>query len=373
MKQRKIIHIDMDCFYAAVEMRDNPKLRNVPLAIGGTSRRSVLCTANYEARKYGVGAAMPTALALKKCPKLVVIHGNFDKYKEASAIIRDVFYEYTDIVEPLSLDEAFLDVTECTQCKGSATLIAYEIKQKIKKRTGLTASAGVAPNKFLAKVASDWNKPDGLFVIPPNNVREFVKDLPVKKIFGVGKVTAEKLKGFGIQTCQDVLKANPAVILNNFGKFGPTLIEYAKGIDDREVQSHYVRKSFSIEETYEYDLNDLSQCLEQLPRLFEELSRRYKKWFSKTEDPSPIHKAFIKVKFNDFKAVTVEKCRPESFFQKFLDEFVIDGELQDLFESLMTMGYERHSIPVRLLGIGFKLVDEDQITNEKQLELPLIV
>lgn len=361
----------MDCFYAAVEMRDDPKLRNVPIAIGGTSRRSVLCTANYEARKYGVSSAMPTSMALKKCPHLIVVNGNMHKYKDASIQIRKIFHEYTDMVEPLSLDEAFLDVTDCERCQGSATLIAKEIQHKIFERTQLTASAGVAPNKFLAKVASDWRKPNGIFVITPNAVKDFVVDLPVTKIFGVGKVTGEKLKGFGITTCGDVLKKDPLLILDNFGKLGPNLIDYAKGIDNREVISHRARKSFSIEETYEYDLENLEQCLEQLPRLFKEMSLRFSKWHEKAKAPPPICKAYVKVKFCDFKSVTVEKCKEDSFFYPFSKSFEIEGELEELFKTLLIMGHERHKIAVRLLGIGFKLSDNEQIKPQHQLELPL--
>ncbi|MDC3261519.1 DNA polymerase IV, partial [bacterium] len=189
---RKIIHCDCDCFYAAVEMRDDPSLRQYPIAIGGKSdRRGVVATCNYKAREYGVRSAMPTGQALKLCPDLVVVPGTMAKYREASMKIRQIFYRYTDKVEPLSLDEAFLDVTECTQCSGSATLIAEEIRRTIAEEVGVTASAGVASNKFLAKVASDLNKPDGQYVITPQNIAAFVKQLEVKRINGVGKVTNE--------------------------------------------------------------------------------------------------------------------------------------------------------------------------------------
>ena len=202
---RKIIHCDCDCFYAAVEMRDDPSLQNYPIAVGGKSdRRGVVATCNYKAREYGVRSAMPTGQALKLCPDLVVVPGTMAKYREASMKIRQIFYRYTDKVEPLSLDEAFLDVTDCTQCSGSATLIAEEIRRAIAEEVGVTASAGVASNKFLAKVASDLNKPDGQYVITPQNIAAFVQQLEVKRINGVGKVTNEKLSRLGVKTCGDL-------------------------------------------------------------------------------------------------------------------------------------------------------------------------
>ena len=202
---RKIIHCDCDCFYAAVEMRDDPSLRDLPIAIGGKSdRRGVVATCNYRAREYGVRSAMPTGQALKLCPDLVVVPGTMAKYREAAQQIRQIFYRYTDKVEPLSLDEAYLDVTDCTECQGSATLIAQEIREVIAREVGVTASAGIAPNKFLAKVASDLNKPDGQYVITPPEIDAFVETLKVKRISGVGKVTNEKLRRLGIETCGDL-------------------------------------------------------------------------------------------------------------------------------------------------------------------------
>ncbi|MCF7099142.1 DNA polymerase IV, partial [Klebsiella variicola] len=216
---RKIIHVDMDCFFAAVEMRDNPALRDIPIAIGGSRvQRGVISTANYPARKFGVRSAMPTATALKLCPHLTLLPGRFDAYKEASNHIREIFSRYTSLIEPLSLDEAYLDVSDSVHCQGSATLMAQEIRETIHRELNLTASAGIAPVKFLAKIASDLNKPNGQFVIAPHQVAEFVKTLPLSKIPGVGKVSAAKLESMGLRTCEDVQNSDLAMLLKRFGK-----------------------------------------------------------------------------------------------------------------------------------------------------------
>lgn len=212
---RKIIHVDMDCFFAAVEMRDNPALRDIPIAIGGSrERRGVISTANYPARKFGVRSAMPTGMALKLCPHLTLLPGRYEAYKEASRQIQAIFSRYTSLIEPLSLDEAYLDVTDSTHCHGSATLIAQEIRQTIFTELQLTASAGIAPVKFLAKIASDLNKPNGQYVITPADVPEFLRTLPLGKIPGVGKVSAAKLEAMGLRTCEDVQKYDPPCCSN---------------------------------------------------------------------------------------------------------------------------------------------------------------
>jgi len=257
MTTRKIIHVDMDCFYAAVEIRDNPNLAKKAVAVGGDAyRRGVLCTSNYIARDFGVHSATPTAQAYRLCPDLIVIKPDFSKYKEVSEQIREIFFSYTELVEPLSLDEAFLDVSDNSHCQGSASWIAKEIRERILKVTSLTASAGVAPNKFIAKVASDWDKPNGLTVIRPEQVDSFVTALPVEKIFGVGKVTAHKLHVLGIKTCGDVQKFSQEKLHQHFGSFGDHLFELSQGRDKREVKPDRVRKSLSVEETFSYDLRD---------------------------------------------------------------------------------------------------------------------
>lgn len=243
-KPRKIIHIDMDCFYASVEIRENPALADKPVAVGGRAeQRGVLSTCNYIARQFGLHSAMPTAQALKRCPNLVLLPVNMPLYRAVSQQIHQIFQRYTSIIEPLSLDEAYLDVTDCDKCAGSATWIAQEIRQAIFNELHLTASAGVAPLKFLAKIASDQNKPNGQFVIEPKEVSDFVANLPLKKIPGVGKVTAEKLRQMGLVCCADVQKTERHLLLNLFGKMGQRIWQYSHGIDEREIQPHRERKS----------------------------------------------------------------------------------------------------------------------------------
>ncbi|MBE8182279.1 MAG: DNA polymerase IV, partial [Candidatus Portiera sp.] len=275
---RKIIHLDMDCFYAAVEVRDNPELRGKPIAVGGGQRRGVVATCSYEARKFGVRSAMSGAMAQRLCPDLIFVKGNMAKYKHASDIIRGIMREITPIIEPLSLDEAYLDVTDVQLHKNSATLIARDLKERIYRATQLTASAGVAPNKFLAKVASDWNKPDGIMVIPPQNIAEFVKDLPVDKIPGVGKVSAKKLAAQGIKKCSDVQHYSQEELQARFGKFGLMLYQRARGIDNRQLSTSRIRKSLSVESTFMDDIKDDEQCRQELDKLLIELHRRLSKY-----------------------------------------------------------------------------------------------
>ncbi|MFZ6843584.1 DNA polymerase IV [Undibacterium sp. RuTC16W] len=335
---RKIIHCDCDCFYAAIEMRDDPRLRDKPLAVGGRAdQRGVVATCNYEARRYGVRSAMPTSLALRRCPDLVVMPPTMEKYRVASKAILSIYRDYTDLVEPLSLDEAYLDVSDCTQHKGSATLIAQEIRARIAATVGITASAGVASNKFLAKIASDWNKPDGLFVILPDQVDDFVAALPVARLFGVGKVTAAKLHALGIQECRDLRAWSVQDLVQQFGKLGNSLYMLCRGIDRREVIAHSERKSISVEETYTNDLPDLAACLAELPLLYASLVARVQR----VQPEESIQKLNIKIRFSDFRQTTVE-CRSH--------------ELNDqLFRQLMETGFLRRNLPVRLLGLGVGL------------------
>lgn len=306
---RKIIHIDMDCFFAAVEMRDNPALRYIPIAIGGSRQsRGVISTCNYPARAFGVKSAMPTGQALKLCPHLTLLPGNMEKYKAASKQIRQIFSRYTDSIEPLSLDEAYLDVSECSLFKGSATRIADDIRRSILAETGLTASAGVAPNKFLAKIASDENKPDGLFVITPEQVSTFVASLPLRRLPGVGAKTAERLIQLGLHNCADVLKAPLPLLIKHFGSLSDTLIKRSQGIDDRPVCSHEQRKSLAVERTLEHDLQHYNECVETLTELLPQLQRRLD-YYANTPAGrlTPVQKVGIKLKFSDFRQTTVEK------------------------------------------------------------------
>jgi DNA polymerase-4 len=341
---RKIIHCDCDCFYAAVEMRDNPALRDVPVAVGGRAdQRGVIATCNYAARAYGVHSAMATAQAMQRCPELVLLPPSMEKYRVASRQILAIYRDYTELVEPLSLDEAYLDVTDSPHCKGSATLIAQEIRRRIAETVGITASAGVAPNKFVAKIASDWHKPDGLFLVRPEEVDAFVAALPVKKLFGVGKVTAAKLHKLGAQTCADLRGWTLLELQHHFGRFGERLHDLCRGIDQRAVSPSQERKSVSVEETYTPDVPDLAACLRLLPDLFDSLQARIKRCGAEKN----VHKLYVKLRFANFQQTTVECV----------------GTLPSpaLFEKLMDTGYQRGKLPVRLLGLGVRLGEAERL------------
>lgn len=349
---RKIIHIDADCFYASVEMRDNPALRDVPLVVGGLAeRRGVVATCNYVAREYGVHSAMPTATALRLCPQLVVVPPRMDLYREVSLKIRAIFATYTALIEPLSLDEAFLDVTHSPNCHGSATLIAEDIRRRVEQELGITVSAGVAPNKFLAKIASDWNKPNGLKVIVPAEVEEFVRHLPVKKLHGVGKATAEKLAALGIHNCADVRHSNEALLIQRLGKFGRRLWQLAHGIDNRPVEPDRRRKSVSVERTFNQDLPNLATCLAQLPMLLEKLAER----LERLDDSYELDRPFVKVKFHDFSQTTLEQVGLEASLES--------------YQTLLTQAHARGNKAVRLLGVGVQLHDKMLAQEDGQLKL----
>ncbi len=298
---RKIIHVDMDAFFASVEQRDNPDLRGKPVVVGGDSNRGVVAAASYEARRFGVKSAMPSVVAKRRCPNLIFVRGNFDKYKVVSQQIREIFFEYTDLVEPLSLDEAFLDVTFAKKGKPSATLIAREIKHRIKAETGLTASAGVSYCKFLAKIASDEKKPDGLFVITPAEAEAFIEKLEVRKFFGIGKVTAEKLNRQGIYFGADLKLLGQQELIRQFGKSGVYYYNIVRGIDDRPVISSRERKSLGAERTFGTDFYLLNDLTEQMQKIEEELWRRLQRAqkYGRT--------LTLKIKFSDFEQITRSK------------------------------------------------------------------
>lgn len=300
---KKIIHVDMDAFYASVEMRDNPELADLPIAVGGQSdRRGVIATCNYLARTFGVRSAMATATALRLCPNLVLIPGRMKVYQAISAQIRQIFERYTNKIEPLSLDEAYLDVSGCPLFQGSATLIAEDIRRAISTELHLTASAGVASCKFLAKIASDENKPNGLFVVTPDNQDAYVRKLSLSKIPGVGKVTQQKLHVLNLSTCDDVRNFDKTELLRRFGKFGQTLWERCHGIDERELSLSRTRKSIGVEETFAQDLMSERACIDVLPALREKLIERY----HKHRATLGIKTNGIKLKFADFQTTTVE-------------------------------------------------------------------
>jgi len=276
--QRKIIHIDMDAFYASVEQRDNPELRGKPVAVGYDKERSVVCTASYEARKFGVRSALPSVTARKKCPELIFVKPHFEKYTLVSKQIREIFKDYTDLIEPLSLDEAYLDVTENKKNIASATQIAREIKQKIKEVCGLTASAGVSYNKFLAKIASDYQKPDGLFVIKPEDASTFIEELDIEKFFGIGRVTAMKMHKSGIHKGKDMKKLSETELTKLFGKQGNYYFNIASGIDERAVIAKRERKSLGTEFTFDKDLCYKFEVVTEMYRIEKHLMEDIQKY-----------------------------------------------------------------------------------------------
>ena len=315
MLQRKIIHIDMDAFYASVEQRDDPSLRGRPIAVGHDGPRGVVSTASYEARPYGVRSALPSVTARRLCPELIFVPARFDVYKAVSQQIRDIFREYTELVEPLSLDEAFLDVTH----ERSATLVAREIKARIRRQTELTASAGVSVNKMLAKIASDYRKPDGLFTIAPSEVEAFVAALPVERFFGIGAVTAERMHRMGIHTGADLRQWDEAALVQRFGKAGHAYYGYARGVDEREVEPHRVRKSVGAETTFAEEVWNRIQRHE---------------FRGKT--------VVLKLKYDDFRQIT----RSKTLFTA-IDS---DEALCRVSEELLA-GVDFHGRKVRLIGL----------------------
>jgi len=297
--QRKIIHVDMDAFYASVEQRDFPELRGKPVIVGGQpNSRGVVAACSYEARTFGIHSAMPSSRAARLCPNAIFVKARFDAYRECSQQLHQIFREYTDLIEPLSLDEAFLDVSDCEQCQGSATLIAKEIKQKVQERMNLVCSAGVSYNKFLAKIASDMDKPDGLYVIRPEQAEGFITTLPIRKFNGVGKVTEQKMHKHGIQTGGDLRQWTEADLNMTFGKSGGYYYRIARGIDERPVRSNRIRKSIGKENTFGTDLADLQEIQQKLEGIAEKIAELLQKRevLGKT--------LTLKVKYNDFTQIT---------------------------------------------------------------------
>ncbi|UTV86524.1 DNA polymerase IV [Cobetia amphilecti] len=339
---RKILHADCDCFYAAVEMLRHPEWREVPIAIGGrTEQRGVIATCNYPARAFGVRSAMSTARALRLCPQLILVPPDFERYRAVSAEIQSLFHELTPLVEPLSLDEAYLDVSAVTDFQGSATWMARWLKEEALKRTGITLSLGVAANKFLAKIASDWEKPDGLTVITPETSDAFIRQLPVGKLHGVGPATLARLTRLGITTCEDMRTTPLTTLAEHFGKFGTRLHELAHGIDERPVRVERERKSISVEHTFDHDLPDLPACLERLPALLERLTSRHAR-----HDQPVLAKQFVKIRFNNFESTTLESLLPAS---------TTTLPSANSFALLMEQAWQRGHRPVRLLGVGVRL------------------
>tara|TARA_B110000483_G_scaffold82779_1_gene102807 strand:- start:6788 stop:7927 length:1140 start_codon:yes stop_codon:yes gene_type:complete len=337
-RQRKIIHCDCDCFYASIEMRDNPALRGKPIAVGGSpERRGVVATCNYEAREFGIHSAMASATARRLCPDLIIIRTDMDKYRLASSQIHEIFQRYTDLIEPLSLDEAFLDVSDCDEFRGSATRIAEAIRNEVREVVGITISAGIAPNKFLAKIASDWNKPDGQFAVLPNDVDDFVAKLAVKKLHGVGKVTAAKMLRLNLRTCKDLENFGADALTEHFGSFGERLFELSRGIDNRPVSTDRIRKSVSVENTFDTDLPDLDSSLEAMLGLLPKLELRLKR----LDNHYSIKKQFVKLKFHDFVTTTVEMLSEDTNPEN--------------YRTLCEQGFARGERAVRLIGVGVRV------------------
>lgn len=352
---RKIIHVDMDAFYASVEQLDHPEWRGKPLVVGGNEARGVVAAASYEARKFGIFSAMSSALAAKKCPHLIFARARFDRYKEISFQIREIFHEYTDMVEPLSLDEAFLDVTENKVGLKSAILIAKQIRAKIKERTGLNASAGVSYNKFLAKIASDLNKPNGQAVILPEEAEAFLEKLPIGKFFGIGKVTAEKMQSLGIHNGKDLKDYSLQFLTKKFGKSGLHYFNIVRGIHLSEVQPNRVRKSLSAENTFEKDLITIQEMEQNLRPVFEEVIKRIERNGIKGRTIT------LKIKHADFtlqtRSRTLEQYPDEETFWKIALELLYQEEIAQ---------------PVRLLGLGISNLNitEEQVHFGEQLKIP---
>ena len=343
-QQRKIIHVDMDAFYASVEQLDDPKLRGKPVAVGGGGKRGVVAAASYEARKFGVKSAMSGILAEKKCPQLIFVRPRFERYKEISSKIREIFYDYTDLVEPLSLDEAYLDVTENKKGNPSASLIAQEIRDRIFNELELRASAGISINKFIAKVASDINKPNGQKTINPEEVIPFLETLSVNKFYGVGKVTAAKMHNLGIFTGLDLKNKTEEELTQLFGKSGSFYYNIVRGIHNSKVKPNRIRKSIAAERTFFDNISSEIFMLEKLNKIAEELERRMIKSETKGKTIT------LKIKYSDFTQQTRSKTIQE-FIQK-------KEEFMPIVKELLYQ--EKLKESVRLLGISFGNLDTEK-------------
>ena len=351
---RKIIHVDMDAFFASIEQRDNPELAGKPVAVGGSRERGVVAAASYEARKFGVRSAMPSKIAQSRCPDLILVKPRFDIYKSVSKQIRAVFHEYTDLVEPLSLDEAFLDVTINKTKIPKAMAIAMEIKRKIKASTNLTASAGVSYNKFLAKIASDMDKPDGLYLITPQEGPGFVEKLAIEKFFGIGKKTAEKMHKMGIYNGADLQKYDEPSLAHHFGKSGHYFYQICRGIDDREVKPNRKRKSLGNERTFDTDIHGTENQLERLEDIMDLLINDLKRI------PVEAKTLTLKLRYGDFHTIT----RSKTLMNQYFDASLIAEVGKELF-----MQVPEDERGIRLLGLTLSNFAETEQTFDLQLDL----
>lgn len=355
-RQRKIVHVDMDSYYASVEQRDDPTLRGKAIAVGSEQQRGVVATASYEARRFGVRSAMPSITAKRLCPDLIFVKPRFDVYRQVSEQIRAIFYEYTALVEPLSLDEAYLDVTENLKGLPYATSVAREIRARILEETSLTASAGVGPNKFLAKMASDMNKPNGMYVITPDMAPSFVEGLPVAKFHGIGPKTAERMHGHGIVTGRDLKERSLEFLVREFGKAGRYYFDISRGIDDRPVQPDRIRKSIGAENTFAFDLTLIDEMKRELDPIVEKV------WSHCERTGVRGRTVTLKVKFDDFRQITRSRSLPAD----------IEGK-----ELLRETGFELlegiHPTErgVRLLGVSLSGLNTDAEPDNESGQLAL--
>lgn len=343
----------MDAFFASVEQLDNPDLRGKPVAVGGSGDRSVVAAASYEARKFGVRSAMSSVVARRLCPDLIFVKHNFERYREVSSIVFGIFKKYTDLIEPLSIDEAFLDVTEDKLKIGSATVIARSIRKEIKLQTGLTASAGISVNKFLAKIASDINKPDGLFVIRPQDAEKFIEELSVEKFYGIGKVTSQKMHKLGIHKGADLKRWDMVSLVRNFGKAGVFFFDIARGIDERPVEPDQERKSVGTEVTYNKDLTTRFEIIAELYKLEKELMERL------SQSDTTGRTITLKVKFSDFRQITRSKT-----LQNYIRNFdTLHREVTNIRKLLKLEGEK-----IRLLGVTVSNLETEDC-GDRQLYL----
>lgn len=349
----KIIHIDMDSFFASVEQRDYPEYRGKPLAVGHRGPRSVVAAASYEARKFGVHSAMPMSIALRLCPQLIVVPHRFDVYREVSKSIHGIFHEYTDLVEPLSLDEAYLDVTQAKKGPPSASLIAREIKKDIRERTGLTASAGVSYNKFLAKIASDMDKPDGFYLIKPEDAEGFLEDLDVGLFFGVGEKTEKKMHRMGIFKGRELKLLSMEDMVKHFGKAGNYFYHAVRGIDERRVVSHRERKSIGAERTFETDLTDMEEVMDKLQAITDIMWERYE---SKEKKGKTVT---LKLRYADFTTITRSHTSLEDYTKE---------EVHEVLASLLP-AEDIQKQGIRLLGVTMSNFREEKRDRGQQLEI----
>ncbi len=356
MQQRKIIHIDMDAFYASVEQRDRPELRGKPVSVGGSSQRGVVASASYEARKYGVRSAMPSVTARRLCPDLIFVKARFEVYRQVSHQIREIFLEYTDLVEPLSLDEAYLDVTENKRGAPSATLLAREIRQRIRETTGLTASAGISFNKFLAKIASDINKPNGMKVIHPESAIAFLEALPIEDFPGVGRVPAGTMRRMGIYRGADLKQLTEVELVQRFGKVGRYYYRIVRAQDNRPVNPNRIRKSIGAERTFSEDLRDLSDMKDKLHYLSGVIHEAMVKTdnFGRT--------VTLKIKTPDFKILTRSRS--------FASEVRKKADLEKVVNELLEQNRAQFT-SVRLLGVSVSNLEKEQQREGIQLSLDL--